>query len=88
MGGREKLSKHQSHPDYTYPFHANFLRLAETHTEPNIQQTESPTRLYLDSDCPYSPQAMEKGLAHYYFSWVCTVYSVFPSVLKTTQVSA
>lgn len=42
-------------------------------TEPNRQQTESPTRLHLNSDFFYSPQVMEKGLAHSYFSWVCTV---------------
>jgi len=44
-----------------------FLRPAENHTEPSSQQIESLTKLYLDSDCFYSPQVMEKGLAHIIF---------------------
>lgn len=34
-----------------------------SHTDPNSQQIESPTMLHFDSDCSYTPQVMEKGLA-------------------------
>lgn len=68
----KRLWNHQSHPDYRHPLQVNFLRLAENHTEPSSQQTESPTKLYLDSYCFYSPQVMEKELAHIIFSRVCT----------------
>lgn len=45
-----------------------------SHTEPSSQQIESPTRLHFDSDCSYTPQIMEKGLALFFM--VCTVYSL------------
>lgn len=63
---RNRLSN-QSHPDYRHPFHINFLRLAENRTDPSSQETESPMKLYSDSDGSYPQQVMQKGLAHILF---------------------
>lgn len=66
-GWRKKLSNYQSHPDYGHPFHIKWFSAGLRITQSQAANRQSPTKLYLDSDCFCPPQVTQKALVHVIF---------------------